>query len=50
MIPYQHDGKRWTVGLFTSKSIDVSEIAIKYGGGHSSAAGFVCDELPFKRK
>jgi nanoRNase/pAp phosphatase (c-di-AMP/oligoRNAs hydrolase) len=40
-------GKKWTVSLY-SKKIDVSEIAKKHGGGgHSGAAGFVCDELPF---
>jgi oligoribonuclease NrnB/cAMP/cGMP phosphodiesterase (DHH superfamily) len=37
----------WTVGLYSEK-VDVSIIAKKYGGGgHTSAAGFICDKLPF---
>jgi len=41
--------KKWTVSLYSDKPhIDVSEIAVKYGGGgHFSASGFQCDELPF---
>jgi len=40
--------KHWTVTLF-SKTIDVSIIAKKYGGGgHVGAAGFQCSTLPFK--
>lgn len=48
-ISFVHDGKQYTVGLYTvSDDIDVSEIAKKYGGGgHKGAAGFVCKELPF---
>ncbi|MCK5504568.1 MAG: hypothetical protein KAJ10_05370 [Thermodesulfovibrionia bacterium] len=39
--------KRWTVGLY-SKTVDVGEIAKRNGGGgHKSAAGFVCEKLPF---
>jgi oligoribonuclease NrnB/cAMP/cGMP phosphodiesterase (DHH superfamily) len=38
---------KWTVSLY-SKSVDVSIIAKKYGGGgHVGAAGFVVDALPF---
>lgn len=39
----------WKIGLYTDKpDIDVSVIAVKYGGGgHKGAAGFQCKELPF---
>lgn len=46
-IAFAFSDKKWTVGLY-SKTVDVSVIAKKYGGGgHSGAAGFICDELPF---
>jgi uncharacterized protein len=33
-----------------SKTVDVSKIAVKYGGGgHKAASGFQCKELPFTR-
>jgi oligoribonuclease NrnB/cAMP/cGMP phosphodiesterase (DHH superfamily) len=48
VIAYIHDGRKYTVSLY-SRTIDVSEIAKKFGGGgHKGAAGFICDELPFK--
>jgi len=48
MIPFVFDGRKYTVSLYTKKDIDVSEIAVKYGGGgHEKAAGFQCAELPF---
>lgn len=48
-IAYIHDGRRFTVSLY-SEQVDVSEIAKKHGGGgHKGAAGFVCSELPFKK-
>ena len=48
MAPFIFDGKQWTVSLYTTKNIDVSEIAKKYGGGgHKKAARFQCKELPF---
>jgi oligoribonuclease NrnB/cAMP/cGMP phosphodiesterase (DHH superfamily) len=49
MMPFVFDGTQWTVSLYTEdKSIDVSEIAKKYGGGgHNGAAGFQCKNLPF---
>lgn len=48
-ISYINDGNKYTVSLYSS-SVDVSQIAKNYGGGgHKGAAGFVCDELPFKR-
>lgn len=51
MIPFVFDGEQWTVSLYTkNKDIDVSELAIKYGGGgHKKAAGFQCKELPFHK-
>lgn len=49
-IAFCFDGKLWTVSLY-SKTVDVSEIAKKYGGGgHRCAAGFVTKELPFHAK
>ena len=49
-IAFCFDGELWTVSLY-SKTVDVSEIAKKYGGGgHKGAAGFVTKELPFHAK
>lgn len=46
-IPFEYDGKKWTVGLY-STTVDVSVIAQKHkGGGHRNASGFTCDKLPF---
>jgi oligoribonuclease NrnB/cAMP/cGMP phosphodiesterase (DHH superfamily) len=47
-----HDGKVWTVSLYTPRDdLDVSVIAKKYGGGgHPKASGFQCEELPWTRK
>lgn len=46
-IAYIHDGKKFTVSLY-STTIDVSEIAKHYGGGgHKGAAGFICHALPW---
>lgn len=49
---FTYNGKTWTVSLYTErKDLDVSEIAKKYGGGgHKGAAGFQCEELPFKNR
>jgi oligoribonuclease NrnB/cAMP/cGMP phosphodiesterase (DHH superfamily) len=48
-IPFVFNGKIWTVSLY-SVTIDVSEIAKKYGGGgHPGASGFQCSEIPFVR-
>lgn len=50
-IAYIHDGSRFTVSLYSIKGVDVSEICKKYGGGgHSGAAGFVCDQLPWRKE
>lgn len=48
-LSFVFTGRQWTVGLY-SETIDVGEIARKHGGGgHKGAAGFVCDELPFRK-
>jgi len=47
LLPHYHDGIQWTVSLY-SKTVDVSEIAKRYGGGgHIKASGFHCKELPW---
>lgn len=45
-ISFVYDGNKWTTGLY-SETIDVGEIARKFGGGgHKGAAGFT-SEMPF---
>jgi len=41
---------KWTVSLYSTKeNIDCGKIAKSFGGGgHKGAAGFQCEELPFK--
>ncbi len=47
-IMHIFDGHKHTVSLY-SATVDVSLIAQSLGGGgHKGAAGFVCNELPFK--
>jgi nanoRNase/pAp phosphatase (c-di-AMP/oligoRNAs hydrolase) len=47
-MPFYFAKNKWVVSLYTTKDIDVSEIAKKYGGGgHKQAAGFTCDKLPW---
>ncbi|MCK9521014.1 MAG: hypothetical protein M0R74_18615, partial [Dehalococcoidia bacterium] len=47
LMPYYHDGKQFTVSLYSEK-VDVSVIAKKYGGGgHKGASGFQCEKLPW---
>lgn len=49
-MPFSFNGDLFTVSMY-SKTVDVSEIAKKYGGGgHKGASGFQCKELPFKKK
>lgn len=49
LLSFVFDGSKWQIGLY-SKTIDVGEMAKKLGGGgHTGTAGFVCDELPFKK-
>ena len=52
MITFSFNGLLWSVHIYTKKEdIDVSEIAVKYGGGgHRNAAGFQCTTLPFSFK
>jgi oligoribonuclease NrnB/cAMP/cGMP phosphodiesterase (DHH superfamily) len=46
MMPFRYNGKFWTCSLYTTKDIDVSEIAKQLGGGgHRKAAGFQCSEI-----
>lgn len=46
-IAYIHDGKQFTVSLY-SETVDVGLIAKNHGGGgHKGAAGFVCVDLPW---
>lgn len=48
-MPFSYNGDLFKVSMY-SESVDVSEIAIKYGGGgHKGASGFQCKELPFKK-
>lgn len=50
LMPFYWDGSQWTVSLY-SKSVDVSEIAKKRGGGgHTGAAGFQATEMPNELK
>lgn len=48
MMPFQFNGKQWTISLYTTKDeVDCSVIAkSKGGGGHKKAAGFQLTELP----
>jgi len=49
-LSFEFTGNNWIIGLYSEK-VDVGVIAKKYGGGgHTGAAGFVCDTLPFKRE
>lgn len=49
-IAYIHDGKRFSVSLYSVKDVDVSQICKRHGGGgHRRAAGFVCETLPFNK-
>ena len=51
MLNFIHDGQQYTFSIYTTKDIDVSEIAKKYGGGgHKGAAGFQIEKLPFTFK
>lgn len=47
MIPFFYSGRGWTFSIYTTKDIDCSALAKKYGGGgHKQAAGFKVKELP----
>lgn len=47
MVVYNFNGEIWKVTMYSEK-VDVSKIALKYGGGgHAAAAGFKSEEFPF---
>lgn len=48
---WAYDGKKYKYSLYsTHRDVDCSKIAEKFGGGgHKGAAGFVSDELVFKK-
>jgi nanoRNase/pAp phosphatase (c-di-AMP/oligoRNAs hydrolase) len=47
MMPFQFNGRFWTVSLYTTKDeVDCSVIAKSMGGGgHKKAAGFQVDDI-----
>lgn len=51
LMGFYWDGKTWRVSLYHTphrKDIDLSEIAVKHGGGgHRGACGFAIEKLPF---
>ena len=48
-MPFAFNGEKWTVSMY-STTADVSVACKKHGGGgHMKAAGFTCEELPFKK-
>ena len=51
-MPFSFNGRNgtWKYSMY-SKTVDVSNIAKKYGGGgHKGAAGFNMDKLIFEKK
>jgi oligoribonuclease NrnB/cAMP/cGMP phosphodiesterase (DHH superfamily) len=49
MMLFYWSADQWVVGLYGDGDPDLSEIAVRYGGGgHAGAAGFECSELPFE--
>jgi len=51
LMGFYFDGQKWNVSLYHAKhstGIDLSQIAVKYGGGgHRGACGFRTDKIPF---
>lgn len=51
LLGFRFGGKNWMVSLYHAahrKDLDLSTIAVKYGGGgHRGACGFTCKTLPF---
>lgn len=51
LMGFYFNGKTWTVSLYHAKhntGIDLSQVAVKYGGGgHRGACGFTIEKLPF---
>lgn len=54
LLGFCFDGKNWTVSIYHAKhrtDLDLSRIAVKYGGGgHRGACGFTCSFPPFLQK
>jgi len=49
LLPFTYNGENWSYSLY-STTVDVSEIAKKYGGGgHKGASGFTCDKLLLRK-
>jgi len=47
MMPFKFDGNNWSFSLYTTKDIDCSVLAQKYGGGgHAKASGFISKTIP----
>jgi oligoribonuclease NrnB/cAMP/cGMP phosphodiesterase (DHH superfamily) len=53
LMGFYYNGSKWIVSLYHAqhrKDIDLSQIAVKYGGGgHRGACGFQTDKLPFQK-
>ena len=53
LMAFYYNGRTWVVSLYHAKhrtDIDLSQIAVKYGGGgHPGAAGYQVEKLPFIR-
>jgi len=51
-LTFMYKYNSWTIIMYTSQdNVDVSKIALKYGGGgHKQAAGFQINKLPFSLK
>lgn len=51
LLGFRFDGAKWTVSLYAvphKPNVDLSKIAVKYGGGgHRQACGFQAERLPF---
>lgn len=51
LMGFYYNGSKWTVSLYHAqhrKDIDLSQIAVKHGGGgHRGACGFTTTKLPF---
>lgn len=51
LMGFYYNGKTWTVSMYHANhrtDLDLSHIAVKYGGGgHRGACGFTADQLPF---
>ena len=49
-MPFSFNGEYFKISMYSLTTVDVSKIAIKYGGGgHKGASGFQCKTLPFEK-